>query len=269
MGRPRKYSLNENYFKVINSENKAYVLGFIYADGSVYKNYLSIRLASKDIEILEIIKKELGYSGVILKNIINGREYVGLTISSKIIVDDLIKLGVIKKKTYLSKNLPFYNKKYEMSFLRGFFDGDGSIYSSDKRGFSEYTICFSGNKSILNQVKNILINYEISSSKIRHRHNNDESCMLEIRGNVNIEKLYGVLYKNGNLYLRRKKERFYNFIEMLNSLTKRNLSNNIVEDIKVLYMSGKKQVEISEIKNLPNSSVRTVIQRLRKHGEVK
>lgn len=47
MGRPRKFNLNENYFKKIDSNNKACVLGFIYADGSVNKNYLSIKLSKK------------------------------------------------------------------------------------------------------------------------------------------------------------------------------------------------------------------------------
>lgn len=270
MGRLRRYSINENYFETIDSNNKAYILGFIYADGSVYKNYLSVWLSDKDVEILDFIKKELNYSGKIYSRYdnIKSRGYVGISISSKKIVSDLIKLGVVKNKTYHSKELPFYGKTYESAFLMGFFDGDGSIYSNDHRGYPEYTICFSGNISVLNQIKNILLNYGISSSNIRHRHNSDESCLLEIRGNKNIEKIYDVFYSNADFYLNRKKEKFNNFILNINNLKRRNLSNEVINEIKMLYLSGMAQVEISKIKKIPKSSIRTVIQRLRKHGEI-
>jgi hypothetical protein len=268
MGRPRKYLLNQNYFENIDSENKAYILGFIYADGSIYKNYLSIKISQKDNEILNFIKNELNYSGIIRQYKINNNDYVDLTISSNKIICDLIKLGVIKNKTYLSKELPTYNKKYETAFIRGFFDGDGSIYSNNNRGYSEYTICFSGNINILNQIKIILNNYEISSSKIRHRYNNDNSCMLEIRGNKNIEKIYNLFYNNAEFYLKRKKERFNNFMLMLSKLSRRNLSNKIINEIKELYCLGIKQIKIAEIKNMPNGSIKSVIQRLREYGKI-
>ena len=146
--------------------------------------------------------------------------------------------------------------------LRGFFDGDGSIYSNNNRGYIEYTICFSGNISVLNQIKKILEKYEISSCKIRHRYNNDISCMLEIRGNKNIEKIYNLLYDNAEFYLKRKKERFDDFLLMLTKLSRRNLSNDVINNIENLYRLGIMQVKIAKMVNIPNSSVKTVIQRI-------
>lgn len=52
-------------------------------------------------------------------------------------------------------------------------------------------------------------------------------------------------------------------------LTKRNLSDEIINKIKLLYLSGIKQTDIADKINIPKSSVRTVVQRLRKYGEVK
>ena len=268
MGRPRKYSLNEDYFENINSNNKAYILGFIYADGSIYGNYLSIRLSAKDIEILNYIKSELGYGGNVRDYVIKNNHYVELTISSKKIVEDLIKIGIIQNKTYNSKELPIFDEKFKNAMLRGFFDGDGSIYSNNNRGYIEYTICFSGNISVLNQIKKILEKYEISSCKIRHRYNNDISCMLEIRGNKNIEKIYNLLYDNAEFYLKRKKERFDDFLLMLTKLSRRNLSNDVINNIENLYRSGMMQIKIANTINIPNSSVKTVVQRLRKYGKV-
>ena len=67
MGRPRIYTLDENYFDSIDNPNKAYIIGFIYADGSINlkRNLLTICISEKDLEILEFIKKELNYSGII------------------------------------------------------------------------------------------------------------------------------------------------------------------------------------------------------------
>lgn len=56
---------------------------------------------------------------------------------------------------------------------------------------------------------------------------------------------------------------------MLNTLIRRNLSNEIINEIKFLYLSGIKQINIANKINIPKSSVRTVVQRLRKNGKIK
>jgi len=273
MGRPRTYNLNENYFNIIDNSEKAYILGFIYADGCVYGNYLTIGLSNKDIEILEHIKKCLEYGGKIYNRCDKktNKSYSILSICSKNIVNSLIDLGVVRNKTYISKELPMYDKKFEWAFLRGFFDGDGSIYINmrkDRAQTIEYTICFSGNLSVLTQLKNILYEYNISSSNIRNRHDTEESCMLEIRGSINIEKMFTLMYDDG-FFLKRKKELFDNFNIMLTTLTKRRLSDDTKNEILRLYNLKIRQSEIANILNLPKSSVRGAIQRLKKYGKIK
>jgi DNA-binding MarR family transcriptional regulator len=92
--------------------------------------------------------------------------------------------------------------------------------------------------------------------------------MLEIRGNNNIEKIYGLMYEDDGFYLKRKKNKFNDFNNMLTTLTKRNLSNKIIDDILEYYNMKIKQSEIANILKIPKSSVRTVIQRLRKNGKI-
>ena len=190
MGRPRKYTLNENYFDNITSSNQAYILGFIYADGSINlnKNTLSICISEKDKSILEFIIKELEYSGNIKLKIIKNNKYSLLTIVSKKLINRLNELGIIQNKTYNSKNLPRISKSLFNDLLRGFFDGDGSIYKNSNIG---YSVCFSSNIYILKIIKKYLENKLIKSSNIRFRNKNSiYSGMLEIRGNNQIIKLW-------------------------------------------------------------------------------
>ena len=81
----RKYELNENYFKEINDPNKAYILGFIYADGSINRknNQLTITIKKDDEEILLNIISEIYLCDRPIKYY---RGYSRLVISSKIII---------------------------------------------------------------------------------------------------------------------------------------------------------------------------------------
>lgn len=275
MGRPRKYNLNETYFETIDNENKAYIVGFIYADGSIDTSkkgsyYFRICLSIKDIEIINFIKKELQYNGPNKIIIIKDMEYVLLDICSKKIVSDLINIGVVKNKTYESEKLPTIPNEFIYHMIRGYFDGDGSIYSNkNKKGFLEYTVNFSSNMFILTEIKNLLSKVEISSSKIRYRNKTSiHSGMLDIRGSVNIEKIYHLMYDNSNFYLKRKYIRFCDFIKLTENMSKRKITKSVINEIKTLYLAGEKQSQIYKSLNVPFSSVRGIIQRLRKNNEL-
>lgn len=264
MGRKRKYNLNENYFNEIDTKNKAYILGFIYADGNVSRNYLTITISPSDVEILEFIKNEISYNGP-LRTTKHG--YISLAISSNKIVNDLKKNGVIENKTYLSKSLPIIDEKYLWNFIMGYFDGDGSIYkSSNKNG--DFTVNFSSNRDILLSLRNILLKYKISSSEIRRRNGNDISCMMDIRGSINIDKIYDYFYLNNEFYLTRKKNKFEEFKKSIANSNRRKYKPELIENIIYLYNKGFKQYQIAIKLNIPKSSVRGTIQRARKNGKI-
>lgn len=269
MGRPRIYTLNENYFENIDAQNKAYIIGFLYADGSISENSITINISEQDIEILDFIKKELNYNGPYHYSIVKNHCYCKLTITCKKLISDLIKIGVIKNKTYDSKILPVVDFELIPHLLRGLFDGDGSIYSNKTDNKTiEYTVNFSSNKFILTEIKLLLKNYNISSSNIRYRRDSIYSGMLDIRGSMNIEKFYNLIYSDSNFYLQRKYIRFNDFNNVISKITKRHIVDSIISDIKQLYVNGFKQSEISKITNVNFSSVRCIIQRLRKQNEI-
>jgi hypothetical protein len=264
MGRKRQYTLDENYFNKIDTKNKAYIVGFIYADGSITKNYLSFVISLKDIEILEFIKKEISYSGPL--RIVNDN-YISLSVSSYKITNDLKNIGIIENKTYLSKSLPIIDEKYLWNFMMGYFDGDGSIYkASDNNG--DFTVNFSSNEDILLSLKNILLNNNISSSRIRKRYDNNISCMMDIRGSVNIDKIYDCFYLNNDFYLNRKKNKFEDFKKSIEKSKKRKYKQDFIEVVTDLYNKGIEQCNIAINLNIPKSSVRGIIQRARKRGEI-
>lgn len=123
----RKYTLDQDFFETIDTLYKAYILGFIAADGSIDRHCktLTIHIHKKDVEILYSIKKSIGYNGNIV--FIRNKNYVRLLLCSKKLCADLISKHVTPNKTY-SVKMPLLNTRaYYLAYLRGFIDGDGSI----------------------------------------------------------------------------------------------------------------------------------------------
>lgn len=132
----KRKKINKRYFKEIDTPSKAYWLGFIFADGSICKNEFTVELKYDDKYILEILKKDLDYDDGIIKerhrNInFNGYKYTSHTARIRIysmqVCEDLINNNIAYRKTY--KNLYPKCDNYFWHFFRGFFDGDGCVYS--------------------------------------------------------------------------------------------------------------------------------------------
>lgn len=135
---------NPHYFKDINTKEKAYWLGFIYADGSIsYKaggnryNNRNLRfrfgLNAKDIESInavDLLASKLGLASKFVNIKTNG--LYGFEIVSDRLVNHLVEHGLIigRKKTYQIELPPLENCELLLAFLLGFFDGDGKTGST-------------------------------------------------------------------------------------------------------------------------------------------
>ena len=124
-----KKPFNENYFEKIDTEKKAYFLGFLMADGCVVERKnsqpcIGIQIKSNDEYILNELKKELNTKNKIGQN--KKRGHSQLKVHSLKMANDLAKYGIVPRKTGIEQ-FPENNMSYKMipHFIRGFFDGDG------------------------------------------------------------------------------------------------------------------------------------------------
>lgn len=126
-GGQRIYNVDDTFFEKIDSEEKAYFLGYLISDGCVRKRNNSyqivLKLNKKDLHILEEFKKHLKFEGSILHN---KDDSVSLTVSSKKMFKDLEIFGVVPRKTFISI-IPDVGLEFQRHLLRGIFDGDGYI----------------------------------------------------------------------------------------------------------------------------------------------
>ena len=127
-----KYYCNENYFDVINTEEKAYWLGFMYADGFIqnkrkHQNYkVGLSLSECDKSHLEKLKKCLD-SNIEIKTYIpktefNSKPYCRLLITSNILAEGLIKHGCLTNKTEILTFPTNISEELLKHFIRGYID---------------------------------------------------------------------------------------------------------------------------------------------------
>lgn len=122
----RKYTLNEDFFARW-SPTMAYVLGFWYADGYM-RHEKSYRVAffSNDCGHLTQIARAMGSNSPV-KNVQKGVDCGALYLHSKKLFSDLARLGGTRRKSTDLK-MPDVPKDFLRDFIRGYFDGDGSVH---------------------------------------------------------------------------------------------------------------------------------------------
>ncbi len=218
------YYSNFNYFKNINTPEKAYWLGFIYADGCLYKRdnhegLLSITLKSTEDNILIMFKNDIESENPILygkckKDENKYTEYTNLAIVSDILFNDLYNLGCKPGKTYNLEKLPNIDNLLLPHFIRGFFDGDGSIYKI-KNKYIRYGFSIVGTSNFINNLNNYLSNeLSIKFGLYKDKRSKDLYSMRTTKRKELI-KLYNYLYNNATRYLKRKKDIFENLLKEL------------------------------------------------------
>ena len=209
----RKYTFNENFFENIDSEEKAYWLGFLYADGYVNSQKTSIELGLQESDLghLERFREDIDGNMPLTKTskTIDGKTYIGyrLTANSFKFKQDLISKGCVENKSKILI-FPNYNQvpKYLMNhFIRGYIDGDGCIYKKYNNTKSGKKICMCveiiGTEPFLKELMNE-VGMQINTVHSL-RKDNDNVKRTQYNG-IYANQFLDYLYKDATVYLNRK-----------------------------------------------------------------
>ena len=208
-----KYYVNVNCFDDINNEDQAYWLGYIFSDGHITNNgHLMFGCHVQDIDILYKVKNFLSAENPIIFDIYNNPR---LTINSRYICDKLKNMGFTHNKSWvvdfnkIKNNIP---NNLLHHFIRGMFDGDGSIryYNYDYVKGYQYHFGYTG----LYEVCKFIADYlHINSKIIKERDTN--TYTIRTTNAPLIKYIYSVLYKDSTIYCDRKYNTYNKVLELI------------------------------------------------------
>ena len=201
-GGGKMYHYNKNYFDIIDTFDKAYWLGFIAADGNIRKDLLKLRI-ELNIQDIEHLKKFRSY----IEGDMPIREWIRpnnhscyIEINCKHLNIELSKYGIVPNKSLiLDINWNLIPKDLYKFFIRGYFDGDGSLNCYTKRGYEEWELSFISTEKTLLEFQSFFNN----SRKIFSCGHNFRFCYKSKKDILNALSLF---YDDDLIYLDRKKE---------------------------------------------------------------
>lgn len=205
------YSVDETYFDIIDTNDKAYWLGYFYADGAVIDKTHEISLTSIDKEHLEKFQKSINAIQHKITRVIDDRYqaqsvYWKFGIRRKKLSDALKRLGCIPNKSLLIDKIPDIEVKYFTHFIREYFDGDGSIHCVN----NQYRISFCGNYNFLKEIQDCLeVNTKINQNS------KGKDYVFQVNGKYQLKRVLDLIYSGSSNQnrLNRKYEKYCSFLK--------------------------------------------------------
>jgi hypothetical protein len=210
----QRYPCDHTFFDVIDTEEKAYWLGFLYADGCITRDkVLTVTLVESDHLLLRRL------SAVLCMGVDRTRSYarsgnsqsIGqLNVTSRPLFRSLTSHGCVPRKTKIltfptNDHVPTYLTHH---FVRGYFDGDGSISPhSRSKSYKGVTTTIVSTMAFCNALQSWLTEHSIYSRIYTFKHT-QAAVALHINRVASTPLFYHLLYDNAHIWLPRKRERF-------------------------------------------------------------
>lgn len=233
-----KYTVNHNYLDKIDTEEKAYFLGFFYADGynNESRNYIAISLQERDKSIIEKFKKllesdkPLYFVDFKTKNK-NSQNHYKLQINSKRLSERLKELGCPQRKSLIlefptEEQVPSSLLKH---FIRGMLDGDGCFsIVMQKEKYKAWQVDIMSTLKFCLKLKEILEQKLcINSCVVIKKNGNPLSARIYIGGRKQVAKLLNWIYQDATIYLERKYNKYIEEKKDLNAVVKMGRKPNL------------------------------------------
>lgn len=232
----RKFSVNDNYFNKLDTQEQAYILGLMYSDGNIHKNsnyesyIITFGQSEERKDIVYKVAQALSPDCKIYQALRGSKLFYYFNLCSKTMFDDLSKLGLFPNKSLTISFPTFIPDELMPHFIRGLFDGDGCIWNGKRKvmkvkdttkssGYRERIVhnvkfTYTGNGSFVNSLQDYLIgklgfkktklNYSKSKSKSR----SENICTMEYSGRGQARKFYEYIYNDASIYCETKKLMF-------------------------------------------------------------
>lgn len=214
-----KYKFDETIFNNIDSEEKAYILGYLFADGYNNTNQHTVQLTlhKKDLQILEKFNK------IIYPNchrpIHKYGNLVRFSINNKNVSNQIAKFGCTQAKTF-KLTFPDIIDNLIPHFIRGYLDGDGCIYIGRNQCELSLISTLSFCETIGDIIKN-KFNFDQSIS-LKKDNGKDKIYRIRYMKRKQIIDILTWIYKNSTIHLDRKYNKYLELIEIENKPKKVN-----------------------------------------------
>jgi predicted DNA-binding protein YlxM (UPF0122 family) len=209
------FDINENFFSKWSAE-MAYVLGLIITDGCISKTG-TVLLSLNDKKLLEKVRKAMGSTHKIEPSKYQKNLYI-FHFARENMIKDLEGFGILPNKSLVVK-FPDIPRVYLADFIRGVFDGDGSIYlDKGSKNCPIRTCFFSGSKDFIEKLENNLTKLGLPKRNISQQKTKNGVYYGIRYGHYDSLKMFDILYRNtpNELFLERKYQRFLEGLKGLN-----------------------------------------------------
>jgi hypothetical protein len=222
----RKYALNETFFDSIDTQEKAYFLGFLFADGCNSGKKISLNLSEKDLGILQKLNILIHPEGKplyrgearesTLKNgqIAHTKTNYHLVIENKHISDLLSSYGCTPRKTNTLEFPNFLNPELVVHFIRGYFDGDGSVSLMPPEPRIRAYISITSTRIFCEKIQQIVKEaINIESNILEKNYQTKNIVEWRIYSTLPSIKFLDWIYKDSTIHLQRKYDRYQQLLK--------------------------------------------------------